>query len=151
MKMFLRFLTVFICCLVLIPVLFYSTISIANNCIANNIEDKLISLDLPKSTVLSDSVSIAEKIFGNGNGMQYFGAILITSDLSENELKEYYKQFGEDYFVEKKEDNFVISEKYDHTFSNFPADKNNYMVWCIEYNSHENILYELLDMDFRGK
>lgn len=156
MKMFLKLLAFFICFLILLPVLFYSTIAIVNNCIANNIEQQLIALDLPKDTELTDSISIAEKLFGNGNGMQYFGAILVTSELSEEELKEFYSQFDKDFFVEKKEDNFVISEKYNHTFSNFYPNKNNYMIWRIEYNSDkaketENIWYDLLDFDFRGK
>ena len=86
MKTVLKAITIFICVIVLIPVLFYATISIVNNCIANNIEQQLIALELPENTELSDSISIAAKIFGNGNGMQYFGAILVTSDLSEDEL-----------------------------------------------------------------
>ncbi len=156
MKMFLKFLAFFICFLVLLPVLFYSTIAIVNNCIANNIEQKLVALDLPENTELTDSISIAEKLFGNGNGMQYFGAILVTSELSEEELKQHYSQFDEEVFVEIKEDNFVISEKYNYAFSNFYPDKNNYIIWRIEYNSDkahetENFLYDLLDMDFRGK
>ena len=89
-KTVLKAITIFICVIVLIPVLFYATISI---------EQQLIALELPENTELSDSISIAAKIFGNGNGMQYFGAILVTSDLSEDELKEYYAQFDEKYFV----------------------------------------------------
>lgn len=155
MKMFLKFLAFFISFLILIPIIFYSTIAIINNCIANNIELQLVALELPEKTELTDSVSIAEKIFGNGNGMQYFGAVLITSELSEEELKEYYSQFEEEIFVEKKEDNFVISEKYDHTFSNFYPEKNNYMIWRIDYNSDRVektgiFLNELLDWDFRA-
>ena len=32
-------------------------------------------------------------LVGNGNGMQYFGAILIKSDLSPEELDAYYQEF----------------------------------------------------------
>ena len=156
-KTVLKAITIFICVIVLIPVLFYATISIVNNCIANNIEQQLIALELPENTELSDSISIAAKIFGNGNGMQYFGAILVTSDLSEDELKEYYAQFDEKYFIEKKEDNFVINEQYDYVFTNFDNEsQSNYMIWCIKYNSEKlaetgNFLYEVLDLDIRGK
>lgn len=155
MKNFLKFLFVFLCLIILFPVLFYSTISIINNCIATNIEKELVEVELPDNTQLSDSISIAEKIFGNGNGMQYFGAILISSDLSLEELTEYYKSIDESFSVEKKEDNFVISELYDHKFSNFDNNKTNYMVWRIEYNSTRisetgNAFYEFLDWDIRA-
>ena len=40
-----------------------------------------------------ESISRAGKLTGNGNGMQYFGAILIRSDLSLEELDAYYSRY----------------------------------------------------------
>ena len=40
-----------------------------------------------------ESLSQAGKLTGNGNGMQYFGAILIRSDLSLEELDAYYSGY----------------------------------------------------------
>lgn len=40
-----------------------------------------------------ESLSQAGKLTGNGNGMQYFGAILIKSELSLEELDAYYSRY----------------------------------------------------------
>ena len=40
-----------------------------------------------------ESLSHACKLTGNGNGMQYFGAILIKSELSLEELDAYYSRY----------------------------------------------------------
>ncbi len=53
----------------------------------------MIETPLPKETYLIDSVSKAGKLVGNGNGMQYFGAILIESELTLSELDMYYSTF----------------------------------------------------------
>ena len=49
-------------------------------------EKELCETPLPEKTELIESISRAGKLTGNGNGMQYFGAILIRSDLSLEEL-----------------------------------------------------------------
>lgn len=41
-----------------------------------------------------ESLSQAGKLTGNGNGMQYFGAILIRSELSLEELETYVANDG---------------------------------------------------------
>ncbi len=155
MKSVLKFFAILFCVIAFLPVLFYSTIAIINNCIANNIEKNLVAAGVPESTQIVDSISIAGKIFGNGNGMQYFGAMLVTSELTQEELEGYYKQINENYCVEKKEDNFVINQYLSYAFSSFVPDKDNYMIWCMDHNSEklaqtENFLYELLDFDIRG-
>lgn len=79
---------------------------IKNNIEAKKVADALKAYDLPEGTQLLDSVSAAGKLVGNGNGMQYFGAILIKSELSLEELKEYFGKLASDEFqniVEKQE------------------------------------------------
>ena len=68
---------------------------IVNNNTAKKTAYELAQLPLPSSTELIETVYKAGKLVGNGNGMQYFGAILIESELSLEELKEYYLQFAE--------------------------------------------------------
>lgn len=75
---------------VLLPALAYSAIVVANNRIADSLEQDLLNYPLPPQTELLDSASIAAKVAGNGNGMQYIGALLVKSDLSEDELQAYY-------------------------------------------------------------
>ncbi len=60
---------------------------IVNDNIAKKTANKLADLPLPNNTEFIEMVYIAGKLVGNGNGMQYFGAILIKSELSLEELK----------------------------------------------------------------
>ena len=48
---------------------------------------------MPERTEIIDSVSLAGKLVGNGNGVQYFGAILLKSKLSLNDLEDYYSVY----------------------------------------------------------
>ena len=62
------------------------SIPLINNHTAYKVEKELCETPLPEKTELIESISRAGKLTGNGNGMQYFGAILIRSDLSLEEL-----------------------------------------------------------------
>lgn len=66
-----------------------------NDSVAKRTADGLADLPLPRDTELIESVHKAGKLTGNGNGMQYFGAILIKSELSLDELKRYYSGFAD--------------------------------------------------------
>ena len=68
------------------------SIPLINNHTAYKVEKKLCETPLPEKTELIESISRAGKLTGNGNGMQYFGAILIRSDLSLEELDAYYSR-----------------------------------------------------------
>lgn len=67
-------------------------IPVGNNVVALGVENELKGQALPPQTELIESTSLAGKLTGNGNGMQYFGAILVRSDLTEEELSEYYPE-----------------------------------------------------------
>ena len=69
------------------------SIPLINNHAAYKVEKALCEIPLPEETKLIESVSQAGKLTGNGNGMQYFGAILIRSDLSLEELDAYYSDY----------------------------------------------------------
>lgn len=64
-------------------------IPLSNDRMAENIAKQLESSS-PADTVIIESVSKAGKLVGNGNGMQYFGAVLIKSDLTPDELSDFY-------------------------------------------------------------
>ncbi|WP_336647700.1 hypothetical protein [Microbacterium sp. MMO-10] len=66
------------------------TITLVNDASARSVESSLRALPLPERTELVDSTSRAAKIVGNGNGMQYLGALLIRSDESAVELQAFY-------------------------------------------------------------
>ena len=69
------------------------SIPLINNHTAYKVEKALCEIPLPEETELIESLSQAGKLTGNGNGMQYFGAILIRSDLSLEELDAYYSRY----------------------------------------------------------
>ena len=65
-------------------------IPVANNAVALGVEKDLKSIPVPAHTEIVESISVAGKLAGNGNGMQYFGAVLLKSDLTLEELQTYY-------------------------------------------------------------
>lgn len=67
-----------------------------NDCIAKKIMEKLISIPLPDRTEFVDGRSIAGNLVGNGNGMQYLGVIELKSELSGDDLREYYEIYAGD-------------------------------------------------------
>ena len=74
--------------------LFFSVgIPIINNAIALGIEGDLKRIPLPADTTVVESTSVAGKLTGNGNGMQYFGAVLLKSERSLDELYDHYRPY----------------------------------------------------------
>ena len=71
------------------------SVPIINNHSAKTIEVRLAQISLPENTEYIESVSAAGKLTGNGNGMQYFGAVLLNSGLSLEELEHYYAIYSE--------------------------------------------------------
>ena len=69
------------------------SLPLINNHTAYKVEKALCEIPLPEKTELIESLSQAGKLTGNGNGMQYFGAILIRSELSLEELETYYSDY----------------------------------------------------------
>ncbi|MDD2648807.1 MAG: hypothetical protein PHI27_09540 [Eubacteriales bacterium] len=77
-------------CLAALFLLLYTCVVIANNRISHELERRLKACPLPEQTELIDSASFAGKMEGNGNGMQWFGVLLINSKLDRDELLDYY-------------------------------------------------------------
>lgn len=74
-------------------ILFMISIPIVNDFYAKQVKNQLKEIPLPEKTEYIEAISRADKMTGNGNGMQYFGAILIKSELSLEELDSYYTTY----------------------------------------------------------
>ena len=125
------------------------SIPLINNHTAYKVEKALCEIPLPEETELIESLSQAGKLTGNGNGMQYFGAILIKSELSLEELETYYSDYRSnewEYLVEIQEGQSI--EVIDHEtlqFSEKIDDGGYYIVYS--WGSGNSLLKEL---DIRG-
>ena len=143
--------------LVLMILFFDASIMFVNDIVANNPEKYLLNVVLPEKTQLVESNSVAGKIYGNGNGMQYIGQLLVTTELSEEELKAYYSSIDEEITL-KKQDSPIIYEYFPkQTFKEFDSGKNNYMIELVKYNPgtfdnylSKNFFWKILDLDIRG-
>lgn len=87
--------------LVLSPVVMSVVITVVNDNTAADVASQLEALPLPEETEFVESLSKAGKLVGNGNGMQYYGAMLITSQMSLEELKNYYSQYNCSVFIQE--------------------------------------------------
>ena len=136
-------------------IVMYLYINISNDEIAKKLEKKLLSTDLPNNTEIIDSISVSGKLTGNGNGMQYFGAILIKTDLSKNDLDEYYNQFRENEWsyiiVAQKSSKIKVIEHGNYKFNKYNplnnAEKEKYYMiysWGVSKNNF------LQETDVRG-
>ena len=125
------------------------SIPLINNHTAYKVEKTLCEIPLPEETELIESLSQAGKLTGNGNGMQYFGAILIKSELSLEELETYYSDYRSNEWeclVETQEGQSI--EVIDHEtlqFSEKIDDGGYYIVYS--WGSGNSLLKEL---DIRG-
>ena len=122
---------------------------IVNDHVAKKTAEELAGLPLPDSTEFIEMVYQAGKLVGNGNGMQYFGAALIKSELSLEEIKEYYSKYAEnewEYVVENQTDkNVKIIEHAELTFKTDIEGDDYYIVYSWGVNN--TIFHEF---DIRG-
>ena len=154
MKIVKRIFIILLIAIFILPVISYIGIVITNNYIADKIEKDLVLYKLPSNTKLVDSVSAAAKLTGNGNGMQYMGAILVDSDLSLKELKEYYSSKF-DYIEVNEQESANLDFIQNVSFSGDieMGDKTYYSIICWDDDRREmfgGFISELLDFDIRG-
>ncbi len=128
-------------------------IPVVNNAIALGVEKDMKALPLPEDTQLVESSSVAGKLVGNGNGMQYFGALLLESKLSASELSAFYNNgmdnvlFGGYTVV-----SYTGKDISDNVVKNLPLTRdvkgeNHYVVY---YCDGGYPLQGWLDLDLRG-
>lgn len=125
------------------------SLPLINNHTAYKVEKALCEIPLPEQTELIEAISQAGKLTGNGNGMQYFGAILIRSELSLEELETYYSDYRSnewEYLVEiQKGQSIKVIEDKALQFSEEIEDSGYYIVYS--WGSGNSLLKEL---DIRG-
>ena len=126
------------------------TSSIVNNISAKKVAEELEQLPIPKQTEYIESVSRAGKLTGNGNGMQYFGAILIKSELTREELDEHYAEYRENEWecqvADQDTREIVFIDHVNMRFkSDITEDENYYIVY-----SWGNGIKPFSELDIRG-
>ncbi len=120
-----------------------------NNDVAADTAKKLEEIPLPENTEYMEKVSLAGKLDGNGNGMQYLGAILIKSDLPIEELRDYYSDFVENEWeciVENQPDNRVRAVEHEDLEFRSEITGDHYFI-VYSWGSNDNIF---ADWDLRG-
>ena len=138
---------VFFKILLLSPVIFIGIVILLlvvsepiNDYVAANYVKELKQKPLPENTVIVEENAIADRLCGNGDGVQYCGVLLLKSELSLDELKEYYQhQFkdNEDYnIIEYKSiDESYLEEVHAFHF-NTEKEDNYYILYAwSNYNS----------------
>ena len=86
-------LTISVAILGLLLVLLLASIPVVNDLTAVQVKKRLENIPLPETTTMIEAISKAGKMTGNGNGMQYLGAILLESDLTIDQLNSYYHPY----------------------------------------------------------
>ena len=138
-------------------ILFYGSIYVINNLIAKRLEHQLLDCPLPSNSELIDSASVTGKILGNGNGMQYFGIILIVSEMNENELLQWYngrvntKETDEIHVI--KQETSEIFENSNYHFNHYSGEGHCFQIQIfrnIAGGTEASIWESLLNCDLRG-
>ena len=151
-----KFGKVLISVLILIA-LFHAAIYVVNNHIAKQLESQLLNCPLPPNSEIVDSVSVAGKIEGNGNGMQWFGIILIKSEMNEDDLSQWYSshmdtdESDEIYVIRQKSPEVFEYENY--RFNNFSGEDLCYQIQLFRdsaVGTELSIWESLLNFDLRG-
>ena len=137
--------------------LFHAVIYVVNNHIAKQLESELLNCPLPPNSELIDSVSVAGKMEGNGNGMQWFGIILIRSEKNEVDLLQWYNSHEK---TDVSDEIYVIRQKSpevfefrNYHFNNFSGEDLCYQIQLFRdsaVGTESSIWKSLLNFDLRG-
>jgi|LSQX01.2.fsa_nt_gb hypothetical protein len=128
-------------------------IPVGNDLIASRVTKSLRNTPLPDNTEIIEYTSKAGKLDGNGNGMQYFGAQLLKSQLTLAELDNYYSQYRENdwsFLVSKQESSQIEFIEHGSLRFNSLKDTADFSGYYILYSWGSNNNNSLLDLDLRG-
>lgn len=128
------------------------SIPLINDYTAVTAARELSEMDLPPQTELIETISSAGKLVGSGNGMQYFGAILIKSELSIEKLEDYYSQYRKNewsYIVEEQKGSEIKAVEHRNLEFKELRDIDDSDKYYIVYSWGES-KFALADMDIRG-
>jgi len=149
---------------ILASILMNIAVVMTNNRIADAMETLLREHPLPPETELLDSLSVAEKVDGNGNGMQYFGMILVQSSLTEEQLEEHYRAAIEeahrvpvygyaDWISVTRQESPTVFEYRGYRFDNYQENADCYRISMEIYTvvgCEETFWEAILNTDWRG-
>ena len=136
------FITIFLLVLV-----FLISVPIANDFSARQTADDIASLPLPQNTRIVERFSRAGNMVGNG--MQFFGAVLLESDLSLEELEKHYAAYREkDWYYNVEVQDTQKINAIDHGYRSFKTDVSNGNFYIV-YSWGDGIS-PFRDFDVRG-
>lgn len=130
-------------------IFFFISCPIVNNISAKHIIEDINAVPLPQNTNMAEEFSQAGKLVGNGNGMQFFGAVLIESELSLEDLDKHYSLYREtpwDYIVEVQDTQNI--DVIEHGTFSFKTDVSNGQFYIVY--SWGNGISPFRDFDLRG-
>ncbi len=120
---------VIVCTAVSLPI----AVPLVNDRMAGNIMNEVQSVPVPEKTTVVKSVSEAGKLVGNGNGMQYFGAVLIETELTADEVETHYSKYRKgkwDLLIDTPESHSITEIRSDKlTVEDRSAEKSYYWVY----------------------
>lgn len=129
---------------------FLASVPILNDIFAGQVADRLAAMPLPERTRVAEKKSIAAKLWGNGNGMDYFGALLIESELTEDQLEAFYAESGIDCHVARQiSQSIEVTDHGSHSFKTKIDSDDFYIVYAL--GSRDSVLKEIYaELDLRG-
>lgn len=133
--------------IILLVVVFAVSVPFVNDFSAKNVENSLLEIALPENAQMVESVSKAGKLVGNGNGMQYFGAMLIKSEQTLEELTAYYADVNAEIVVKAQTSQEIAC--LEHAQLSFTAEITEEENYYIVYLFGEGIA-PFSQMDLRG-
>jgi len=136
---------------VLLIIVFNVVIAVINNGIADSVRKDLIKTPLPENTQIISSASAAGKVVGNGNGMQYFGAVLVKSELPLEQLELYYSKYNYEVAVQTdKQINVIDHGSYSFNIKGDGELTDHYIVYGFGHLKKGNFSDILEQFDLRG-
>ncbi len=156
-KLIPRILRTLLLSILAIIMIFILAVPVINNCISANYEKRLKNASVPDGTTVIESASLTGKKMGNGNGMQWFGFLLVESDMSREELEKWYSdqvdlRENEDLWVSPQETPKII-EHSRRNFKKYKNSENCYQI-CLFKNSvaglEDSFGEKILNFDLRG-
>ena len=132
----------------------YAGIVVSNNRIAEDLRKQVAGCMLPPGTELVDSAAVAGRLQGNGNGMQYFGVVLIHSNLDEGPLRTWYEaQLPKEEYIWVTRRESELFDSSTRLFKDYEDDGHYWFVMLSRYNpigKDATLLDGLRDIDIRG-
>ena len=140
-----RYIRVTMIFIAILLIFFAVVIPIVNNGIALGVEKDLKKLSHPAKTTVVESTSAAGRMVGKGSSVQYFGAVLIQSELSLGELMAYYSEL--DCVVERQEKAAIRALDGELSFRHADYEGNYFIVY--RWGDAPNWLEDILNTDMR--